>query len=92
LDGEVFHYRDKTGLESDAVLHLRDGQYGLIEVKLGGNRLVDEGAANLLKLSQRIDTTRMPAPSFLMVLTGTGAYSYTRPDGVLVAPVTTLKP
>ena len=92
LDGEVFHYRDKTGLECDAVLHLRNGQYGLIEVKLGGNRLVDEGAANLLKLSQRIDTNRMPAPSFLMVLTGTGAYSYTRPDGVLVAPVTTLKP
>jgi predicted AAA+ superfamily ATPase len=92
LDGEVFHYRDKTGLECDAVLHLRDGRYGLIEVKLGGNKLVDEGATNLLKLSQRIDTTRIPAPSFLMVLTGTGAYSYTRPDGVLVAPVTTLKP
>lgn len=92
LDGEVFHYRDKTGLECDAVLHLRDGRYGLIEIKLGGSKLVDEGAENLRKLAGRIDTSRMPAPSFLMVLTGTGAYSVTRPDGVIVAPVTTLKP
>ncbi|KAB8288239.1 ATP-binding protein [Bifidobacterium avesanii] len=92
LDGQVFHYRDKTGLECDAVIHLRDGRYGLIEVKLGGDRLIEEGAANLRKLAQRIDTSRMQNPSFLMVLTGTGAYSYTRKDGVLVAPITTLRP
>ncbi|MBW3092503.1 ATP-binding protein [Bifidobacterium sp. 82T10] len=92
LDGQVFHYRDKTGLECDAVVHLRDGRYGLIEVKLGGDRLIDEGATNLLKLADRIDTGRMERPSFLMVLTGTGAYSYTRPDNVIVAPLTTLRP
>ncbi|OZG64618.1 ATP-binding protein [Bifidobacterium eulemuris] len=92
LNGEVFHYRDKTGLECDAVIHLRDGRYGLIEVKLGGKHLIEEGAANLLKLASKIDTTRMPAPSFLMVLTGVGSYSLTRPDGVIVAPVTTLRP
>ncbi|KAB5608544.1 ATP-binding protein [Bifidobacterium jacchi] len=92
LDGQVFHYRDKTGLECDAVIHLRDGRYGLIEVKLGGNRLIEEGAGNLRKLASRLDTSRMNKPSFLMVLTGTGAYSYTRPDGVVVAPVSTLRP
>lgn len=92
MDGEVFHYRDKTGLECDAVVHLRDGHYGLVEVKLGGDRLVDEGAANLLKLAAKLDTSRMPAPSFLMVLTGVGAYSLTRPDGTHVVPMTTLRP
>jgi predicted AAA+ superfamily ATPase len=92
LDGEVFHYRDKSGLECDAVVHLRDGRYGLIEVKLGGTRLVDEGAAHLRTLAAKIDTSRMPPPSFLMVLTGTGPYSLTRPDGVIVAPVSVCGP
>lgn len=92
LDGEVFHYRDKTGLERDAVIHLRDGRYGPVEVKLGGDRLVDEGAANLRKLVGRIDADRMGGPSFLMVLTGVGAYSYVRPDGVIVAALSTLRP
>lgn len=91
LDGEVFHYRDRSGLECDAVIHLRNGHYGLIEVKLGGDRLVNEGAKNLLKLAQLIDTQSMPAPSFLIVLTGTGAYSLTRPDGVMVVPINVLK-
>ncbi|WEV69644.1 DUF4143 domain-containing protein [Bifidobacterium sp. ESL0775] len=91
LDGEVFHFRDKSGLECDAVLHLRDGRYGLIEIKLGGDKLVDEGAKNLLTLSEKLDTTKMQKPSFLMVLTGTGQLSYTRPDGVMVAPIITLK-
>lgn len=86
LDGDVFHFRDRTGLECDAVLHLRDGRYGLIEVKLGGNRLIEEGAANLIKLADKIDTTTMSKPSFLMVATGTGEYSFTRRDGVMVAP------
>nr|WP_217625009.1 DUF4143 domain-containing protein [Bifidobacterium vespertilionis] len=92
LDGEVFHYRDKTGLECDAVIHLRDGRYGLVEVKLGGDRLIDEGAANLRKLADRIDDERMGGPSFLMVLTGVGSYSYVRPDGVVVAALSTLRP
>lgn len=92
LDGDVFHFRDRTGLECDAVLHLRDGRYGLIEVKLGGNRLIEEGAANLIKLSDKIDTTTMSKPSFLMVATGTGEYSFTRRDGVMVAPIRTLRP
>ncbi|WEV75474.1 DUF4143 domain-containing protein [Bifidobacterium sp. ESL0800] len=91
LDGEVFHYRDKSGLKCDAVVHLRDGRYGLVEVKLGGDRLVGVGAESLLALAKKIDTTRMPAPSFTMVLTGTGALSYTRPDGVMVVPLATLK-
>lgn len=92
LDGDVFHFRDRTGLECDAVLHLRDGRYGLIEVKLGGNRLIEEGAANLIKLADKIDTTTMSKPSFLMVATGTGEYSFTRRDGVMVAPIRTLRP
>lgn len=92
LDGDVFHFRDRTGLECDAVLHLRDGRYGLIEVKLGGNRLIEEGAANLIKLADKIDTATMSKPSFLMVATGTGEYSFTRRDGVMVAPIRTLRP
>lgn len=90
-DGTVYHFRDKTGLECDAVVHLRDGRYGLIEVKLGGETLVNEGAANLIELKNRIDTTKMRAPSFLMVLTAVGDYAYRRTDGVMVVPVGTLK-
>lgn len=92
LDGKVWHYRDSTGLEADAVVTLRDGRYGLVEVKLGGQRLVEEGAASLVRLSQLLDTSRMPAPSFLMVLTATGTMAYTRPDGVAVVPISTLGP
>jgi predicted AAA+ superfamily ATPase len=91
LDGDVFHYRDKTGLECDAVIHLRNGHYGLIEIKLGGDRLIEEGAANLLKLASKLDTDRMNSPSFLAVVTGVGAYSFQRPDGVNVVPISTLK-
>jgi hypothetical protein len=91
LDGTVYHYRDKNGLECDAVVHLRNGKYGLIEVKLGGDDLINEGAASLKKLSQSIDTDRMNKPSFMMVLTGVGEYAYKRDDGVLVVPIGTLK-
>jgi hypothetical protein len=91
LDGTVYHYRDKNGLECDAVVHLRNGKYGLIEVKLGGDDLINEGAASLKKLSQSIDTERMNKPSFMMVLTGVGEYAYKRDDGVLVVPIGTLK-
>lgn len=93
LDGEVFHYRDKNGLECDAVVHLRNGNYGLIEVKIGGADLINEGAESLKTLADKIDTTRMKKPSFLMVLTGIGQYAYRRPeDGVLVVPIGCLKP
>lgn len=84
LDGSLYHYRDKNGLECDAVLHRRNGTYGLIEIKLGGDRLIEEGASNLISLAGKIDTTRMKNPSFMMVLTGTGAYAYRRKDGVYV--------
>jgi uncharacterized protein len=91
LDGQVFHYRDKNGLECDAVMHLRNGKYALIEVKLGGDKLVEEGAKNLLTLASKIDAEKMNAPSFLMVLTATGSYAFRRKDGVLVVPIGCLK-
>lgn len=91
LNGNVYHYRDKDGLECDAVVHLRDGRYGLIEIKLGGDKLISEGAATLSKLARKIDTSRMKQPSFLMVLTATGDYAYSREDGVTVVPIGCLK-
>lgn len=91
LDGSVYHYRDNTNLECDAVVHLRNGLYGLIEIKLGGDDLINEGAMNLLKLEDRIDTTKMKEPSFLMVLVGVGRYAYRREDGVLVVPIGCLR-
>ena len=91
LDGTVYHYRDSERLECDAVIHLRNGNYGLIEIKLGGDKLVEEGANNLIKLSNKIDTTKMKKPSFLMVLTGVGKYAYKRRDNVLVVPIACLK-
>lgn len=91
LDGNVYHYRDSDGLECDTVIHLRNGDYGLIEIKLGGDRLIEEGANNLIKLSNKIDTTKMKKPSFLMVLTGLGKYAYKRKDNVLVVPIACLK-
>lgn len=91
LDGHVYHFRDKYGLECDAVLHLRNGKYGLIEIKLGGDKLINEGAENLLKLASKIDTEKMFSPAFMMVLTGTGNYAYKRKDGVYVVPIGCLK-
>lgn len=91
LNGRVYHYRDKNGLECDAVIHLRDGRYGLIEIKLGGDKLINEGADTLKQLSSKIDTTKMKKPSFLMVLTATGNYAFCREDGVLVVPIACLK-
>lgn len=91
LDGSVYHYRDRNGLECDAVVHLRNGSYGLIEIKLGGSKLIEEGAAVLNKLEQNIDTSKMKAPSFKMLLTGIGDYAYRRKDGIFVVPVCCLK-
>ena len=90
-DGSVYHYRDKTGLECDAVIHLRNGSYGLVEVKLGGDKLIEEGAENLKKLAERIDTEKMLEPAFMMVLCGVAPFAYKREDGVYVVPVTCLK-
>lgn len=91
LDGTVYHYRDKSGLECDAVIHLRDGRYGLVEIKLGGDDNIEHGAKTLQKLKDTIDTDRMKEPSFMMVLIGKGKYAYRRDDGVYVVPITCLK-
>lgn len=92
IKGTVYHYRDKNNLECDAVIHLRNGKYGLVEIKIGGHDLIEEGAATLTGLSRKIDTSKMNPPSFLMVLTGVGDYAYKRPqDGVLVVPIGCLK-
>lgn len=86
-DGSVYHYRDKNGLECDAVIHLRNGTYGLVEIKIGGDTLINQGAQSLLKLASLIDTEKMNKPSFLMVLTANSDMAYKRPDGVYVVPV-----
>ena len=91
LDGSVYHYRDNTNLECDTVVHLRNGSYGLIEIKLGGDDLINEGAANLLKLQDKIDVSKMKEPSFLMVLVGAGTYAYRGEDGIRVVPIGCLK-
>ena len=91
LDGGVYHYRDKNGLECDAVVHLRNGSYGLIEIKLGGEKLIEQGAKTLTSLANIIDTSRMKAASFCMVLTGVGDFAYRRTDGVYVVPIGCLK-
>lgn len=91
LGGSVYHFRDSNGLECDAVIHFRNGRYGLIEIKLGGDKLIEEGVNNLLKLRKVIDTEKMGEPSFMMVLTATGEFAFQRSDGVHVVPVRTLK-
>lgn len=91
LDGQVYHYRDKNGLECDTVVHLRNGSYGLIEIKLGGEKLINEGAKALEQLSDKIDTTKMKAPSFRMILTAVGKFAYRREDGIYVVPIGCLK-
>ncbi len=87
LGGTVYHFRDKNGLECDAVIHLRNGHYGLIEIKLGGEELIESGASTLKNLAEKIDTEKMYKPSFLMVLTAVGRFAYQREDGVLVVPI-----
>ena len=93
LEGNVYHYRDKNGLECDAVVVLPDGKYGLVQIKLGQtNEMIIDGVDKLLKLSSKIDTTRMPEPSFMAVITGNGKYAYRRPeDGIYVIPIGCLK-
>lgn len=91
LNGQIYHYRDKSGLECDAVIHLRDGKYGLVEIKLGGEDSIEHGATTLKTLRDKIDTDKMNPPSFLMVLVGKGTYAYRREDGVYVVPVGCLR-
>lgn len=92
LDGKLYHYRDSSGLECDTVIHRRNGTYALVEVKLGGDAKIEQGAESLRSLAGKIDTSRMPAPSFLMVLTAVGKYAYRRKDGIYVVPIGCLKP
>lgn len=91
LDGTVYHYRDKSGLECDAVIHLRNGSYGLIEIKLGGDKLIEDGAKTLKELESKIDTDNMAKPSFMAVLCAVAPFAYKREDGVYVIPITSLK-
>ena len=92
LDGTVYHYRDRSGLECDAVIHLRNGAYGLVEIKLGGDKLIEEGAETLKDLASKIDTKNMSKPSFMMVLCAKSPFAYKRNDGVYVVPITALRP
>ena len=93
LGGTLCHYHDKSGLECDAVLRLENGSYGLVEVKTGGDALIAKGVASLSALASKIDTTRMPPPSFRMVVVAEGDIAYRRPeDGILVCPLSTLRP
>lgn len=91
IGGSVLHYRDKSGLECDTVIHLKNGRYGLAEIKLGGQKLIEEGAANLKALSNKIDTSKMLAPSFLMIIIGVGEFAYKREDGIFIVPIGCLK-
>jgi len=89
IDGAVYHYHDTNDLEADAIIHLDNGEWGAVEIKLGGNR-IDDAAQKLLKLQARVDTDTIKEPKFLMVLTGLN-YAYRRDDGVLVVPIGCLK-
>jgi len=92
LTGTIYHYRDKSGLECDAVIHLRGGHYGLIEIKIGGEKRIEQGAETLKRLAEKIDCDKMKSPAFLMIITAVGQYAYTRRDGVIVAPIGCLRP
>ena len=91
IDGKVYHYRDKNNLECDAVVHLRNGSYGLIEIKLGGDKRIEEGAKTLAEFDKILDTSKMKSPSFKMIITGIGDYAYQRKDGILIVPIGCLK-
>ena len=91
LGGSVYHFRNKAGLECDAVVHLRNGSYGLIEIKLGGEKLIREGVETLTSLTESIDTSKMKEPAFRMILTAADQYAYRREDGICIVPVACLK-
>ncbi len=89
IDGQVFHYRDGSGLEADAVIALNDGRWAAVEVKLGSKE-IEDAAVHLLELKNKVNTEKMREPSFLMILTGT-EIAYRREDGVYVVPLGCLK-
>jgi len=91
IGGNVLHYRDKSGLECDTVIHLKNGRYGLAEIKLGGQKFIEDAAENLKSLSNKIDTSKMPAPSFLMIVIGIGEFAYKREDGIFIVSIGCLK-
>ena len=91
IGGNVLHYRDKSGLECDTVIHLKNGRYGLAEIKLGGQKFIEDAADNLKSLSNKIDTSKIPAPSFLMIVIGIGEFAYKREDGIFIVPIGCLK-
>ena len=92
LDGDLFYYRDKNSLECDAIIHLADGKWGAVEIKLGADQTtIDKAAENLLKFGEIVDTEQMKEPSYLMILSGISSYAYRRPDGVLVVPIGCLR-
>lgn len=91
INGKVYHYRDSSDLECDAVIHLRNGNYALIEIKLGGDKLIEEAAINLKKLINKIDTDKMSDPSFCMIITAIGNFAYKRSDDIYVVPIGCLK-
>ena len=87
LGGRLYHYHDKSGLECDAVMRLENGRYGLIEIKTGGEALVAKGEKSLKALAEKIDTVKMPNPSFMMILTADGDFTYRTDNGILVCPI-----
>ena len=89
LDGEIFHYRDKDNLEADLVIRLNDDRWAAVEVKLGSKE-IEDGAKHLIELRNKVDTSKVGEPSFLMVVTG-GQFAYRRQDGVFVVPIGCLR-
>ncbi len=90
-NGNVYQYRDSSDLECDDVIHLRNGSYGLIEIKLGGDKLINDGVNTLLSLKNKIDTDKMNNPSFMMIITAVGNYAYKTEDGIFIVPIGCLK-
>jgi len=88
-NGDILHFRDRSGLEADIIIRLHNGKWAAVEVKLG-SRQIDEAASNLITLKNKVDTSKLGEPSFLMVVTG-GEFAYRRKDGVLVVPLGCLK-
>ena len=87
----MYHYRDNTGLGVDAIVETAGGAWMGVEIELGGERPIEEGARNLLKLRDRVDPDRTGPPAALVVIVGVG-HGHTRPDGVVLAPLTALGP
>ena len=92
LEGIVYNYHDSSGLEADAIIHLKDGRWALIEVKIGGEKLINEGAEALKKIADKINLEKMNKPSFMAIITASDSFAYKREDGVYVIPIACLRP